>query len=70
MFAKFKVKILSLHKSFTNWFNAGGVLYLQTILEYPELSSYLDVKGLFYLVIIGNVFFRVFKTSQAIEEKA
>lgn len=66
---KLKVKLLSLHKSLTNWFNAVGVIYLQTLLTYPEFTNYLDQKGLFYVIIIGNVILRVFKTTKAIEDK-
>lgn len=69
MIKKLKVKLLSLHKSLTNWFNAIGVIYLQTLLTYPEFTTYLSQKDLFYVVILGNVVLRVFKTSKAIEDK-
>ena len=70
MFAKFKAKIKSLHLSSTNWFNVAGAAYLETLLAYPELTFWLTSKDLFYVVIVGNIILRVFKTSQAIEEKA
>ena len=66
---KIKAKLSSIHRSFTNWFNAAGILYLQTLLSYPELTQYMDSRGLVYLVITGNVILRVFKTSKAIEDK-
>ena len=65
----FKVKMKSLHKSFTNWFNAGGMIVLQSILTYPDLITYLKVHELFYIIIVGNIVIRVFKTSNAIEAK-
>ncbi|MGL1886331.1 MAG: hypothetical protein OCD76_07430 [Reichenbachiella sp.] len=64
-----KLKLLSLHKSFTNWFNAVGAVALQSLLSYPELTTYLSTKGLFWIIIVGNVFIRVFKTTSAIEAK-
>jgi len=69
MLKKLKIKLLSLHKSFTNWFNAVGIIYLQSLLAYPELTDYLTANGLLYIVIIGNVIIRVFKTSKPIEAK-
>jgi len=64
-----KAKLFSIHRSFTNWFNVAGYLYLQSLLAYPDLVNYLSAKGLITIIIIGNVIIRVFKTSKAIEAK-
>lgn len=66
---KLKSKLLSLHKSFTNWFNASGAVALQSLLAYPELTTYLKVHDLFWVIIVGNVIIRVFKTTKPIEAK-
>ena len=64
-----KRKLSSLHKSFTNWFNVTGIVILQVLSEYPEVTTYLTNKDLLILVILGNIVLRVFKTNKAIEAK-
>ena len=67
--ATLKIKLLSLHRSFTNWFNVSGLIVLESITTYPDLRVYLTSKGLFAIIIVGNIILRVFKTTKAIEHK-
>lgn len=62
-------KLKSIHKSFANWFNTSGLLYLQALVAYPELGEYLNTHDLAWVLIIGNIIIRVLKTNKAIEDK-
>ena len=64
-----QAKVKSFFNSFTNWFNTGGAAILLTIYAAPEVQSLLTADGVSWILIIGNVAIRTFKTSQAIEDK-
>jgi len=66
---KITLKLSSLHKSFTHWFNVTGYIALEVIVNNPEVKTYLTTQGLIAIIVIGNIFLRVFKTTKAIESK-
>ena len=62
-------KLKRLHTSFTLWFNSVGVIWLQSALLEPSLLDWLTTHQLIWIIIIGNILIRVFKTEKAIEDK-
>ena len=62
-------KLKKLHKSLTLWFNTIGIIWLQAILIEPALLTFLSANGLIWIVIVGNILIRIFKTSSALEDK-
>lgn len=68
MFKDIKAKLKNSWKSFTNWFNATGMVVLQVLLTQPGLEEFLSVHDLAYILLIGNVILR-FKTSTSLADK-
>jgi hypothetical protein len=71
-----KSKLMSMHKSFANWFNGviGSLCLLVPELanSAPAIKEYLPAKYSSYLIgvlIIGNIVIRTFKTKSPIESK-
>ena len=62
-------KFKKAHKSLTLWFNAVGMLWLQAAFMEPMLLTFLSANGLLWIVIVGNIVIRVFKTSSSLEDK-